>query len=658
MSEAGAEQHRDEQEWQRAWLPRMRRLQHESPEKYLPRAGMEVAGYRLETRLGTGGQGTVFRARREGRLFAVKFIFLPRAPHWAWRELDVMVKLWRAGGLPLEGHGLWPAQKPLFLLLVTPFVRGLPLDVWVQVHNANARQVAELVREAARQLQVVHAAGVVHRDVKGANLLVYGEGRLVLVDFGVATYEGAPVVTGPMPPGTWPYLGPRVWRAWRGEEQSRASPGDDVWALGVELYQLLTGRLPFQGREGTLVHAILHEEPKPPHESNPRVPRALGEVCQRMLRKQPGEGYEDAREVEAALGEVLKQKDETWEVPLMEAPGPDSATTERQKDAPPTPSTEATSTPGPEPTPAAEPEPPSAPTPDASASRSRVLWAVIAVVVLVLGLGVWLAVRPPPRTSEPTTPPEGTPGATLPPEFHPITLKPGGQEVAAPRKRPEGDGGAAPPAAATPAPVARATPPKDTRVKTPAKAPAPQQQHKPQPQETSSPAARVGAVVLGCTLATGCPSSTTTPLVRPTPPPEAECPEGSAQIMKELGLLRRGTSGRVDSLGDDDDGYIIVRPGPMTMRLTGDDYWGKLPEGTLFSGELLFGERVQARFTQAHTPDGHTYAVCLELRSGPKWGWEKEPGSGQGTARVLSGGFLEPVERFGEAWRYKDREKR
>ncbi|PTL75607.1 serine/threonine protein kinase, partial [Vitiosangium sp. GDMCC 1.1324] len=83
--------------------------------------GMEVAGYRLEARLGTGGQGTVFRARREGRLFAVKFIFLPRAARWAWRELDVMVKLWRAGGLPLEGHGLWPAREPLFLFLVTPF---------------------------------------------------------------------------------------------------------------------------------------------------------------------------------------------------------------------------------------------------------------------------------------------------------------------------------------------------------------------------------------------------------------------------------------------------------------------------------------------------------------------------------------------------------
>jgi hypothetical protein len=105
---------------------------------------MEVAGYRLEATVGSGGQGTVFRARREGLPFAVKFISLSRAP-WAWRELDVGVKLWRSAGLPLVGYGLWPALKPRFLFLVTPYVRGLPLDVWAQVHNPPALQVAELV---------------------------------------------------------------------------------------------------------------------------------------------------------------------------------------------------------------------------------------------------------------------------------------------------------------------------------------------------------------------------------------------------------------------------------------------------------------------------------------------------------------------------------
>jgi serine/threonine-protein kinase len=306
-------------------------MRRDAPEQQVPQVGMEVAGYRLEATVGSGGQGIVFRARREGLPFAVKFISLSRAP-WARRELDVGVKLWRTAGLPLVGHGLWPAGQPRYLFLVTPYVRGLPLDVWTQVHNPHALQVADLVRQAARLLGEVHAAGVIHRDVKGPNLLVHGEGQLMLVDFGVATYEGAPSVTGPFPPGTWSYLSPRVWRSWRGEEQSRACPGDDLWALGVEFYRLLTGGLPFRGSEGALVQAILHQEPAVPHELNPRVPKALGEVCWRMLRKQPGERYADARAVEVALEEVVKQADEAWKVPLCEAWGPHHATTEWQED--------------------------------------------------------------------------------------------------------------------------------------------------------------------------------------------------------------------------------------------------------------------------------------------------------------------------------------
>ena len=689
MSEAGAGRHEDGQEERRgAWRPRMRHLARDSPERHLPRSGMEVAGYRLEARLGTGGQGTVFRARREDRLFAVKFIYLPRAAHWGWRELDVMVKLWRAGGLPLEGHGLWPAQKPLFLFLVTPFVRGLPLDVWTRVHNPNAREVAELMRQAARLLQVVHEAGVVHRDVKGTNLLVCDEGRLVLVDFGVATYEGAPEVTGPMPPGTWPYLSPRVWRAWRGEEESRASPGDDVWALGVELYLLLTGRLPFQGSEGELVKAILHREPEAPHALNPRVPRELGEVCQRMLRKQPAERYTDA-EVDAALGEVLRRADEAWEVPLCEAWSPQHATTEQSRElwmeggelvalyeqraaharqpvrgrplAPDEASTLASSEEEP-PEPLASVEAPEEPPPPQAPEAPAARWRVLALigVALALGLGMWLAMRPAPRPPVPTSP-VGIPWANLPPEFPPLPLEPIGQEVAPPGKQPEGDGGAAPEAAATPAPVARATPSKDTRVKTPPKASVPQQ---PRPRQKDNPAGTVGAVVLSCTLATGCPGPTTpevrpTPQVRPTPlPPPAECPEGAARTMRELGLLRpRWGQGTVFFPGVGAH-YVTVRPGPVTMRLTGASLWGKLPEGTLMSGELVFGERVQGRFTQAHTPDGHTYTVCLELKQGANFGWKKQPGSTQDTARVQNTADLEAVERFGDAWKYEAREER
>ncbi|MCY1082016.1 serine/threonine protein kinase [Archangium lansingense] len=725
MSEAGTHSAGDEPRSLKA----PPHLQRDSPEHYQPRPGLEVAGYELQAKLGSGGQGTVFRAVRQGRTYAVKFLPLPRGRHWALRERDVMRKLSEAGGLPLEAHGLWPEHQPLYLFLVMPYVRGLPLDVWTRVHNPDSLQTALLFRQGARQLSAVHAAGIIHRDVKGANLLVYGEERLVLVDFGVATYEGAPPVTGAFPPGTWPYVSPRVWLAWRGLEDSRPCPADDLWALGVELYVMLTGRLPFQGSEGELVHAILHEEPPVPHELNPRVPRELGEVCWRMLRKRPEERYADALAVDAALGEALKQADGAWRTPLCEAWGPHTATTVRERDMwaggdalalyarlasyehlpvrgkpraldevstlasdgePPAPGApdappvrEETSEQAVAPeadTPQAAPGetapldgPPVASEADATraeappppltreaalpAARSQRLLQAVGVV-LVVGLGAWFAVHLPPRGSVSTTPPLGTPRASLPPEFFPITLEPEGQEVAPPWKRPEGDGGAAPAVAATPAPVARATRSQETRVKkkTPAKAPASPQQ--PQPKQTGSTAAKVSAVVLTCTLGSGC--ATATPqVVPPSPlPPPAECPPEAAQNMKELGLIYPGSRG--SAFIPYTSVRIPVRPGPVTLYLTGSSKgWGKLPAGTLITGEWLFGERrVHGRFTQVHTPEGKSYVVCLELKDGPDWGLEKEEGSGKDTAMVPNGGFLWPVERFGEAWKYEEREKR
>ena len=192
------------------------------------------------------------------------------------------------------------------------------------------------MRELARQVRDIHRAGVVHRDVKASNVLVRdADGGAVLVDFGVGTYLGAPHITHPLAlPGTPYYRSPEALRFRREHvgEFSPARPSDDLWALGVLLYWLLTHSYPFEPRspledEGGLADRILQETPEPPHVRNPRVPRALGELCLRLLDKALVARLPDAGALDAALEALERAADPTWDTPLCQPWSPDTATT-------------------------------------------------------------------------------------------------------------------------------------------------------------------------------------------------------------------------------------------------------------------------------------------------------------------------------------------
>jgi serine/threonine-protein kinase len=291
-----------------------------------------VGGLLLEKKLGTGGYGTVYLARGSRRLHAMKFIFLPHHGKRAQRELDVMLGLPAGCGLPLEGHGYWPDESPCFLFLTMPYVPGRTLDRWVQESNPGAREATRKVLALARQLALAHRAGVLHRDVKPSNILVREPGgQLFLVDFGVGTFAGSEEAPGSMPPGSLPFLSPDSLRPVLQRAPYRPSPLDDLWALGVLLYWLLTGAYPFQARDAhALAQAILHHTPQAPHELNPRVPRPLGELCMRLLDKEASARFPNAEALCAALEALLQDAEgqPSWDEPLCEAWSPDTATTE------------------------------------------------------------------------------------------------------------------------------------------------------------------------------------------------------------------------------------------------------------------------------------------------------------------------------------------
>ncbi|HYO71603.1 MAG TPA: serine/threonine-protein kinase, partial [Archangium sp.] len=470
-----------------------------------------------------------------------------------------------------------------FVWVKFELIEGPTLDEWGLAPGRTLGEMVERVLEVARALAVSHEAGVLHRDVKEANILVsQSTGQAVLVDFGVGYHPAYPTLTkGMFPPGTPAYRAPEAWaygRAHAGEPGAhyRAGVGDDLYAVGVVLYRLLTGRFPFRPAEhgGEDVEAVLHREPLPPHLLNPRVPLAVEEVCLRLLAKTPEARYPGAVALYEVLEELRARTDVDWTQVLHP---------ERRRPVKPW------------------------------MRWSRML-AVVGVG-LAVALGAWWL----------------TPG----------------QEVAPGGSTPE-------PVPAVAAPAAKA-PRKDSAPVTQPSQPTPGS-----PPETVSKrrGAAVRAACLGLTSAAlqaclGTPQQV--PSERPAPPPQS-CPPGAVETMTgTLGLILGETRdmhwsevrGRPVHVHEDTPLYL---PGDWEAGAdhTGKGYKVALPNETRISGWLyVHKERVYGRFTEARTPQGVTYPVCLELLdSGEKVGLALRPGSGPGRMMVDPVVVVRVVDRF------------
>ncbi|HEX5748126.1 MAG TPA: serine/threonine-protein kinase [Archangium sp.] len=289
--------------------------------------GTEVAGFTIEGTIASGSFGTVYRARRSGKPYAVKLVRItPRGD----REAAALRLVRHPNVVTFHGYGLWPEEEPRFLVLALELVEGRTLDVWAAEENPSALElVMRVLLPLALTLADVHASGVVHRDLKEANILVReADGQPVLVDFGAAGLrEGGLRLTMRLPPGTAEYRSPEVLRfarQWEGEHYP-FSPGDDLWALGVVIYGLLTRTLPFGDRSNPgLNRAILEETPPAPHELNPRVPQVLSDVCMGLLEKKLEDRYPDAKALAEDLLEQCTAADSSWRTPMFPRSGHES----------------------------------------------------------------------------------------------------------------------------------------------------------------------------------------------------------------------------------------------------------------------------------------------------------------------------------------------
>jgi hypothetical protein len=185
--------------------------------------------------------------------------------------------------------------------LTMAYIEGTPLaESARQGSGWPPGEAAALVRQIALALEEAHTHGVIHRDLKPSNIMINRRGEAVVMDFGLARRAGAADVrltrTGAVM-GTPAYMAPEQVEG----DVDRVGPGSDVYALGVILYELLTGRLPFQGNLGRVMSQILTEEPVPPSQLRPGLDPRLEAVCRKAMAKRVEDRYASM----AALAEAL-----------------------------------------------------------------------------------------------------------------------------------------------------------------------------------------------------------------------------------------------------------------------------------------------------------------------------------------------------------------
>ncbi|HEY6410956.1 MAG TPA: serine/threonine-protein kinase, partial [Ktedonobacteraceae bacterium] len=270
----------------------------------MPLATLENNRYRIVRPLGSGSTGEVYLVedninnRQEVILKLLHAFEYPttldtqHTPHFFEFEAKALTQLSYPNILPLLDYNTERIDGKVVPFIVMPYCPDGSLATWLAQRSSSdvltLEDTARLIREIAGALQYAHNQGIVHRDVKAANIFIRnklnGPPDMLVADFGFAQPIPEVLAQGMDVRGTPEYMAPEQW-------EGQVVPASDQYALGMMVYQLLTGRLPFEGSVEQVRSAHLTSWPRPPSTINPTIPRELDAVVAHALAKKPGERF-------------------------------------------------------------------------------------------------------------------------------------------------------------------------------------------------------------------------------------------------------------------------------------------------------------------------------------------------------------------------------
>jgi eukaryotic-like serine/threonine-protein kinase len=269
--------------------------------------GSSIAHYKILEKLGEGGMGVVYKAHdtKLDRTVALKFI----SSNHSSDENDKQRFMNEARSASALDHSNICTIHEIDetydgkLFIVMPIYEGMPLSKKIEQGPLELEKALDFTIQIAEGLQVAHEKEIIHRDIKSSNIFITQKGQVKILDFGLAKRAAGPRLTktgGAV--GTVPYMSPEQAR---GEKIDRRT---DIWSLGVVLYEMIAGRLPFWGiYDQAIVYQILNEDPDPMTSLRSNVPMELERIIRKAMHKDVRDRYQSVNDLIVDL-RILKKE--------------------------------------------------------------------------------------------------------------------------------------------------------------------------------------------------------------------------------------------------------------------------------------------------------------------------------------------------------------